>query len=109
MDPTYAVKSPAQLQKITSTLAELYPGARYELNFSTPLELLVATILAAQCTDERVNAVTRGGPSMTTSSKRSLASAMILRIRPVDSRSAGLGGTGPLGSSHRLACWVSTT
>lgn len=59
MDPAYAVKSPAQLQKITSTLAELYPGAKYELNFSTPLELLVATILAAQCTDERVNAVTK--------------------------------------------------
>ena len=32
---------------------------------------------------------------------------MILRIRPVDRRSAGLGGSGPLGSSHRLACWVS--
>ncbi|HEY0753017.1 MAG TPA: endonuclease III [Ktedonobacteraceae bacterium] len=59
MDSTYTVKSPAQLQKITSTLTELYPGAKYALNFSTPLELLVATILAAQCTDERVNAVTK--------------------------------------------------
>ncbi|HEX7736088.1 MAG TPA: endonuclease III [Ktedonobacteraceae bacterium] len=59
MDPEYTVKSPAQLQKIVTTLTELYPGARYELNFSTPLELLVATILAAQCTDERVNAVTK--------------------------------------------------
>ena len=59
MDSAYTVKSPAQLQKITSTLAELYPDAKYELNFSTPLELLVATILAAQCTDERVNAVTK--------------------------------------------------
>ncbi|QSQ16051.1 endonuclease III [Myxococcus landrumensis] len=35
-----------------------YPDARYELNWSTPYELLVATILAAQCTDERVNRVT---------------------------------------------------
>ncbi|AGC44949.1 endonuclease III [Myxococcus stipitatus DSM 14675] len=35
-----------------------YPDARYELNWSTPYELLVATILAAQCTDERVNKVT---------------------------------------------------
>ncbi|XXF75430.1 endonuclease III [Myxococcaceae bacterium GXIMD 01537] len=35
-----------------------YPDARYELNWSTPFELLVATILAAQCTDERVNRVT---------------------------------------------------
>lgn len=59
MDPEYTVKSPAQLDKIVTTLTELYPGARYELNFSTPLELLVATILAAQCTDERVNAVTK--------------------------------------------------
>ena len=35
-----------------------YPNARYELNWETPLQLLVATILAAQCTDERVNQVT---------------------------------------------------
>ncbi|HEU5374844.1 MAG TPA: endonuclease III [Ktedonobacteraceae bacterium] len=51
--------SPEQVQKIMSHLGELYPNARYELDFSTPLELLVATILAAQCTDERVNAVTK--------------------------------------------------
>ena len=59
MDPEYPVKSPAQLHKIASTLAEIYPDAKYELDFSTPLELLVATILAAQCTDKRVNAVTK--------------------------------------------------
>ncbi|HEX8537122.1 MAG TPA: endonuclease III [Cystobacter sp.] len=35
-----------------------YPEARYELNWKTPYELLVATVLAAQCTDERVNRVT---------------------------------------------------
>jgi len=35
------------------------PDARIELNFSTPLELLVATVLSAQCTDQRVNEVTR--------------------------------------------------
>src|SRR5262245_58591269 len=35
-----------------------YPDARCSLDFTTPLELLVATILAAQCTDERVNQVT---------------------------------------------------
>ncbi len=39
-------------------LKEAYPDARCSLQFSTPLELLVATILAAQCTDERVNMVT---------------------------------------------------
>ncbi|MCC6554104.1 MAG: endonuclease III [Polyangiaceae bacterium] len=39
-------------------LREAHPGAKYELDWTTPLELLVATILAAQCTDERVNRVT---------------------------------------------------
>jgi endonuclease III len=39
-------------------LAELYPDAHIELNFTTPLELAVATILSAQCTDKRVNEVT---------------------------------------------------
>lgn len=37
---------------------EAYPEARVELRFSSPLELLVATILSAQCTDKRVNEVT---------------------------------------------------
>ncbi len=54
-----APRSPEQVDAIIKTLKELYPQAKYELNFSTPLELLVATILAAQCTDERVNAVTK--------------------------------------------------
>ncbi len=40
-------------------LKKKYPDARYELDWATPLDLLVATILAAQCTDERVNRVTR--------------------------------------------------
>lgn len=39
-------------------LAEVYPDARCELDFTTPLELLVATVLSAQCTDKRVNQVT---------------------------------------------------
>lgn len=50
--------SQEQIQNIIALLRDLYPDARYELNFSTPLDLLVATQLAAQCTDERVNAVT---------------------------------------------------
>lgn len=50
--------SAPQIQAIIEVLQKLYPQARYELNFTTPLELLVATILAAQCTDKRVNAVT---------------------------------------------------
>jgi endonuclease-3 len=40
------------------TFQTLYPDARCTLNWSTPLELLIATILAAQCTDARVNIVT---------------------------------------------------
>jgi endonuclease-3 len=44
--------------KIIRQLKHEYPEARCSLNFSGPLELLVATILSAQCTDERVNVVT---------------------------------------------------
>lgn len=50
--------SPEQVQAITVELRRLYPEARCSLNFVNPLELLVATQLAAQCTDERVNLVT---------------------------------------------------
>ena len=45
-------------RKINRELGELYPDARCELDFTSPLELLVATILSAQCTDKRVNMVT---------------------------------------------------
>lgn len=45
--------------KILSILAKEYPDARCMLNHKNPLELLIATILAAQCTDERVNTVTK--------------------------------------------------
>ena len=43
---------------INRQLAETYPDAHIELDFTTPLELLVATILSAQSTDKRVNTVT---------------------------------------------------
>ncbi|MFE4104927.1 endonuclease III [Almyronema epifaneia] len=43
---------------ILSRLKQLYPGATCSLNYETPVQLLVATILSAQCTDERVNLVT---------------------------------------------------
>ena len=46
------------MEKILSILKKEYPDARCTLNYSTPFELLIATILAAQCTDERVNQVT---------------------------------------------------
>jgi endonuclease-3 len=45
-------------RKIITALDRAYPDARCALDFTSPLELLVATILAAQCTDERVNVVT---------------------------------------------------
>ncbi len=44
--------------KIVRALKKAYPDAKIALDFATPLELVVATILAAQCTDERVNMVT---------------------------------------------------
>jgi endonuclease-3 len=46
------------IQEIIYRLRETYPDAHCELNYETPLQLLVATILSAQCTDERVNQVT---------------------------------------------------
>ncbi len=45
-------------EKILETLASLYPDARPALHFASAYELLVAVILSAQCTDERVNKVT---------------------------------------------------
>jgi len=48
----------ARARKIISNLKKAYPDAKIALNFGNPLELLVATILSAQCTDERVNMVT---------------------------------------------------
>ena len=48
----------ARLKKIIAGLQRTYPEAHCELNFANPLELLVATILSAQCTDQRVNLVT---------------------------------------------------
>ncbi len=48
----------ARAKKIIRELKKAYPDAKIALDFGNPLELLVATILAAQCTDERVNMVT---------------------------------------------------
>lgn len=45
--------------KVLDILQKEYPDARVTLNFQNPLQLLIATILAAQCTDERVNLVTK--------------------------------------------------
>jgi len=55
-----AVARRGRARKILTLLQRAYPDAKIALDFSTPLELLVATILSAQCTDERVNMVTPG-------------------------------------------------
>src|SRR5471030_1307601 len=53
--------TPAERAKaLCAALPRIYPGAHCELNFSCPLELLIATILSAQCTDVQVNKVTPG-------------------------------------------------
>ncbi len=51
--------SPEQVDAIIVELRRLYPEAACSLNFTNPLELLIATQLSAQCTDERVNVVTK--------------------------------------------------
>jgi len=48
-----------RVEKIIRILKKAYPDPKTALDFSNPLELLVATVLSAQCTDERVNRVTR--------------------------------------------------
>ena len=66
-NPRFAVHPMAQepfadlqvrTRRIIEGLRQTYPDAHCELNFSNPLELLIATILSAQCTDKRVNLVT---------------------------------------------------
>ena len=56
--PKTAYTSPARMQKIFSALDQLYPHAETALHYKNAFQLLVATILSAQCTDERVNKVT---------------------------------------------------
>jgi len=47
-----------RVRRLIKLWPKVYPDAHTELNFKTPLELLIATILSAQCTDKRVNMVT---------------------------------------------------
>ena len=51
---------PPGSQRIIAGLKRAYPDAHCELSHYNPLELLIATILSAQCTDKRVNLVTAG-------------------------------------------------
>lgn len=52
------VESRKRAQKINKILGDVFPDAQCELDFKNPLQLLVATVLSAQCTDKRVNMVT---------------------------------------------------
>jgi endonuclease-3 len=58
VQPESALALTRRARRINRELAELYPDAHCELDFTSPLELSVATILSAQCTDKRVNEVT---------------------------------------------------
>jgi endonuclease III len=56
--PKNAAERAARIQKIMNLLDEMYPDVKVPLTHNNPWELLVATILSAQCTDKRVNEVT---------------------------------------------------
>jgi endonuclease-3 len=58
--PKTAAERAARVKKILATLDQMYPGVTCALHHSNAWELLVATILSAQCTDKRVNIVTPG-------------------------------------------------
>jgi endonuclease-3 len=58
--PKTAAERAARVKKILATLDKMYPGVTCALHHSNAWELLVATILSAQCTDKRVNMVTPG-------------------------------------------------
>jgi endonuclease-3 len=49
-----------RVAQLIEVLPQVYPGAHCELDYNNPLQLLIATILSAQCTDKRVNSVTPG-------------------------------------------------
>ncbi len=73
------VKTKERAAALITAFRQVYPDARCELNFINPFQLLIATILSAQCTDKRVNLVTPGlfqkypGPSeMALASQESL-------------------------------------
>ena len=60
VDAAFAPPEPGRVAAICDILERTYPDARCALDFKTPLQLLIATILSAQCTDVRVNMVTPG-------------------------------------------------
>jgi endonuclease-3 len=59
MEPEPELNKKERVLKIIDLLEKEYPDAKTALHYSSPLEILIATILSAQCTDKRVNIVTR--------------------------------------------------
>lgn len=59
METETSLEKKTRLLKIIELLQEEYPNVKTSLHYSSPLEILVATILSAQCTDKRVNIVTQ--------------------------------------------------
>ncbi|MBN2205876.1 MAG: endonuclease III, partial [Candidatus Aminicenantes bacterium] len=51
-------KAPDRIAEIITRLRRAYPESQTALEYETPLQILVSTILSAQCTDERVNKIT---------------------------------------------------
>jgi len=58
LEPVTELKSAREAMAMYKILTKRYPDVRCELDFETPFQLLVATVLSAQCTDKRVNSVT---------------------------------------------------
>lgn len=56
--PRHPIPLTERVERILAALAERYPTPHTDLHYSTPLQLVIATILSAQCTDKRVNMVT---------------------------------------------------
>jgi endonuclease-3 len=78
-----------RVKKISPILKKLYPDAGVALRFTNPFELLIATILSAQCTDKRVNMITPAlfakynGPTPSSKqSKTTFAARVFIIIRP---------------------------
>ena len=74
-----------------------------------PLSTTNITLPAISASNSESASPSSGGASMITMSKCEVTSATIAWKRPVESRSAGLGGNGPLGRSHRFSNWVGNT
>jgi endonuclease-3 len=96
--PAQRLTPPRRVARILAA-RRLFAGARCTLAFSTPLELLVATILSAQCTDERVNKVARRCSRSTRarrpSRRRTPASCSSRSAPPVSSGTRRQASSGP--------------